>query len=432
MQIRELLKSIEKETELLKTNYTIIGIIESNNSDDFINLLKSYIENQIILEASRIIINGSSPYTLHHIDEIKVLLETNSSSNIELIIHKNDLINTIIFSIESFKNTVKNNLTKEKNIIDTLNYIFSRNTILIEKDFEVLNYLKENETLPEYLAEVSKSIKFNSSSKLKVSPFDIDTEKIREQSSNSIIDYFLTLINSLKNFLSLIYISSGIDIKDENLRILFDGIRERYFELSSDEIIDLFSNFDKYKELFFWIYKKESSKKNLNFIEKLEITRNLIATTISSEKGLLEINDNIYDILKKSKSNYKIYLKSKTKDYFELRFKIEEHTDKLFNSLGEEFSKFADFFRNNLYIFIGLLFSSVVFTILRTQIRSTDASSINIFSEPNFSISISIYGMLSLLILVITLIKTISNICDLDNKLNSIKKDILISLTKKI
>lgn len=81
-----------------------------------------------------------------------------------MIIHKNDLINTIIFSIQSFKNTVKNNLTKEKNIIDTLNYIFSRNTILIEKDFEVLNYLKENETLPEYLTEVSKSIKFNSSS----------------------------------------------------------------------------------------------------------------------------------------------------------------------------------------------------------------------------------------------------------------------------
>ena len=312
MQIRELLKSIQKETELLKTNYTIIGIIEPNNSNDFINLLKSYIENQIILESSRIIINGSDPYTLHHIDEIKVLLESNSSSDIELIIHKNDLINTIIFSIQSFKNTVKNNLTKEKNIIDTLNYIFSRNTILIEKDFEVLNYLKENETLPEYLTEVSKSIKFNSSSKLKVSPFDVDTEKIREESSNSIIYDFLTLINSLKNFLSLIYISSGIDIKDEKLRILFDGIRERYFELSSDEIIDSFFNFDKYKELFFWIYKKESSKKNLNFIEKLEITRNLIATTISSEKGLLEINDNIYDILKKSKSNYKIYLKSKT------------------------------------------------------------------------------------------------------------------------
>lgn len=431
MQIRELLKSIQKETELLKTNYTIIGIIEPNNSNDFINLLKSYIENQIILESSRIIINGSDPYTLHHIDEIKVLLESNSSSDIELIIHKNDLINTIIFSIQSFKNTVKNNLTKEKNIIDTLNYIFSRNTILIEKDFEVLNYLKENETLPEYLTEVSKSIKFNSSSKLKVSPFDVDTEKIREESSNSIIYDFLTLINSLKNFLSLIYISSGIDIKDEKLRILFDGIRERYFELSSDEIIDSFFNFDKYKELFFWIYKKESSKKNLNFIEKLEITRNLIATTISSEKGLLEINDNIYDILKKSKSNYKIYLKSKTKDYFELRFKIEEHTDKLFNSLGEEFSKFADFFRNNLYIFIGLLFSSVVFTILRTQLRNNDNSPINIFLDPSFSTSVKIYGILSLLILLITLLKTISNISDLDNKLNSIKKRYINFIDKK-
>lgn len=238
-------------------------------------------------------------------------------------------------------------------------------------------------------------------------------------------------MNALKNFLSLLYILSSIDIKDNKFRILFDGTRERYFMLSNDEIINLFSTFDKYKELFFWIYKKESTTKNLNFIEKLDIARNLIATTISSEKGLLEINDNIYDILKKSKSNYKIYLKSKTKDYFELRFKIEEHTDKLFNSLGEEFSKFADFFRNNLYIFIGLLFSSVVFTILRTQLRNSDTSSINIFSEPNFSISVSIYGILSLLILAITFAKTLSNIFDLDNKLNSIKKRYINFIDKK-
>lgn len=432
MQIRELLTSVEKETELLKKNYAISGIIESSNVDNFINLLNHYINNQIISEASKIKINNSVPYTLHNIDEIQSLLKDTSLSNIELTIFKNDNNNLIIFSIEAFKSTIKENLTKETTLIDSLNSIFLKNAILIEREnFELLNYIIEDETLPEYLNEVSKSIKFNSPSKLKVSPYNIDIEKIREHSNNPIVDNFLVLINALKNFLSLLYILSSIDIKDEKFKILFDGTRERFFELSSDEIIDSFSTFDKYKELFFWIYKKESIKKNLNFIEKLDIARNLIATTIYSEKGLLEINGSIYDILKKSKSNYKIYLKSKTKDYFELRFKIEEHTDKLFTSLGEEFSKFADFFRNNLYIFIGLLFSSVVFTILRTQIRSTDASSINIFSEPNFSISVSIYGMLSLLILVITLLKTISNICDLDNKLNSIKKRYINFIDKK-
>ena len=75
-------------------------------------------------------------------------------------------------------------------------------------------------------------------------------------------------MNALKNFLSLLYILSSIDIKDNKFRILFDGTRERYFMLSNDEIINLFSTFDKYKELFFWIYKKESTTKNLNFIEK--------------------------------------------------------------------------------------------------------------------------------------------------------------------
>ncbi|MDN5064549.1 hypothetical protein [Aliarcobacter butzleri] len=434
MQIKDLLISVKKETELLKKNYTISGSIKSSNVDNFINLLNNYIDNQIISKASKIKINNSVPYTLHSINDIQSLLKDTSlsESKIELTILKNDDNNLIIFSIEEFKKTIKENLTKETTIIDTLNTLFLKNAIIIQREsFEALNYIIEDETLSEYLNEVSKSIKFNSPSKLKVSPYNIDIEKIREHSNNPIVNNFLVLINALKNFLSLLYILSSIDIKDKKFKILFDGTRERYFNLSSDEIINLFSTFDKYKELFFWIYKKESTKKNFNFIEKLDITRNLIATTISSEKGLIEINDNIYDILKKSKSNYKIYLKSKTKDYFELRFKIEEHTDKLFNSLGEEFSKFADFFRNNLYIFIGLLFSSVVFTILRAQLRNSDTSSISIFSEPNFSISVSIYGILSLLILVITFFKTISNISDLDNKLNSIKKRYINFIDKK-
>ena len=77
------------------------------------------------------------------------------------------------------------------------------------------------------------------------------------------------------------------------------------------------------------------------------------------------------------------------------------------------------------------MFSSVVFTILRTQLRNSDTSSINIFSEPNFSISVSIYGILSLLILAITFAKTLSNIFDLDNKLNSIKKRYINFIDKK-
>ncbi len=433
MQIRDLFKSFQKETELLKNNYNIHGIIESSNVDSFIDLLSQYLKNGIIKETSKVKINGDTiPYTLHSIDTIAINLKKSDSSNLELSLFKNDSNQLIVFSIEAFSKTIKNNLSNEKTIIDTLNSLFTKNVILIEREnFEVLSFTVENDFFSEYFNEVSKSIRFNSPSTLKVSPYNIDIEKIKEHTSNSIVNSFFILINTLKNFLSLIYILSSINIKDKKLKILFDGTRERYFELTNDEVMDSFSILNKYKELFFWIYKKESTKKNLNFIEKLDITRNLIATTISSEKGLLEINDNVYDILKKSKSNYKIYLKSKTKDYFELRFKIEEHTDKLFNTLGDEFSKFADFFRNNLYIFVGILFSSVVFTILRTQIKNNNETTINIFSNPDFSKAISLYGMLSLVIMIITLLKTSFNICDLDNQFKAIKRKYIHFIDKK-
>lgn len=432
MQIRELLKSFEKESELLKNNYNINGVIELSNVNSFIDLIKLYLQNGLIKDASKIKINGGTPYTLHRIDEILDNLKKNDSSEIEVSLFKNDSDNLIVFSIDAFSKTIKNNLADEKTIIDTLNSLFTKNVILIERgSFEQLNYIVDNEVSSEHLSEISKSIKFNSSIKLKVSPYNLNIEKIEKISPEPIVNAFYNLINTLKNFVSLLYITSSFDIKDGKLEFLFDGTRERYFELTNDEVIHSFLTLNKYKDLFIWIYKKESSKKNLNFIEKLDITRNLIASTISSEKGLLEINDNVYDILKKSKSNYKIYLKSKTKDYFELRFKIEEHTDKLFNSLGDEFSKFADFFRNNLYVFVGLLFSSVVFTILRTQVKGSDNSHTNIFSNPDFSNVITIYGILSLIILVITLLKTSFNICDLDNQFDGIKRKYINFIDKK-
>lgn len=150
MQIRELL-TVNKETELLKRNYTISGTIESINVDKFINLLEHYINKKIISEASKIKINDSEvPYTLHNIDEIKSLLNNDSLSNIELTLFKKDEDNVIIFSTEAFQNTIKENLIKETTIIDTLNILFSKNSILVEREsLEVLNYIIEDVTLSE-------------------------------------------------------------------------------------------------------------------------------------------------------------------------------------------------------------------------------------------------------------------------------------------
>lgn len=275
MQIRELLKSFEKESELLKNNYNINGVIELSNVNSFINLINLYLQNGLIKDASKIKINGGIPYTLHRIDEILDNLNKNDSSEIEVSLFKNDSGNLIVFSIDAFSKTIKNNLADEKTIIDTLNSLFTKNVILIEREsFEQLNYIVEDKVSSEYLSEISKSIRFTSPTKLKVSPYNVNLEKIEEYTNNSIVKDFFILVNTLKNFLSLLYISSSFNIKSSKLEFLFDGTRERYFELTSDEIMHSFFSLNKYKELFFWIYKKESSKKTLI------LSRNLILQEI--------------------------------------------------------------------------------------------------------------------------------------------------------
>ena len=416
VSIKNILTSYSKETEELTGVYSINGVIDFNKLDDLINLVKIYLDKELIKKASTIKLDNATPHTLYNIEDIKSSCQNFTSPKIEIKFHKNDN-NLIVFSLNSFINKIKEHLTNKATMTETLNKFFLKNIILVENNIDnKLSYVTEENTAPEYLLEVSKIIKFSSKEELKVSPYNINLENIKN-SDSEIINNFYRLANGLKNYLSLLYIASNIDIKDNNIEIIFDGNRERLFQLTGEETINNFNTLDKYKELFFWIYKKESDIKNQNFIEKLEIVRNLIAITFVKEKSLITLNNNVYDILSKSTSNYKIYLKSKTKDYFELRFKIEEHTDKLFNSLGDEFTKFSDFFTNNLYIFIGLIFSSALFTLLRSQTMHLDSVPHNthIFLNQDVSIVISLYGVFSLILLLISAIKVISNIDDLSS-----------------
>jgi len=433
MNIRELLISYIEETENLASRYSIKGTIDPEKFNTLIELLENYLQKQLIIEASSIKINGASPYTFHQIEDVKNNTIGNSQNiDIEIILLKNNTDNWVVFSIDTLKETLKKNPTNQSAMIGVLNKFFQKNTILcVENDELLLTYIKEEETAKEYLSEVHKIIQFSSSEQLKISPHNIDLTHIKDINSE-VVKEFYNLANGLKNFLSLLYIASNIDIRENTIQIVFDGNRERFFNLSGEDIIDKFNMLDRYKELFFWIYKKESDEKNQNFIEKLEIVRNLIAITFVEDNSLILLNESVYDILKKSTSNYKIYLKSKTKDYFELRFKIEEHTDKLFNSLGDELTQFTDFFRNNLYVFIGIIFSTVIFTILRSQSKSLDTiNQKSIFLNQDLSIVISIYGFFSLLVLLFSTVKVFSNFDDLNKKLNSMKEKYSSFIDKK-
>lgn len=424
--IEKLLTSIIEEKETLTKSYIFAGEINSENFEKLKKILQKFLNDDLIKPTSSIVIGTNPIQYLNKIND----LHCNVVQNIKVTLIKKNLFNKlIIFSLDSIKKNLEENLFLTSTSLSIINSFFKEETIILEDSNKIIKYVNNEKILPTYLNEFTKIIKFKTADTLSITPHNIDMEKINIINVD-INKKFHNIVNSLKNYISLIYISSSIDIieSDKEIKVLFDGNKEKKLSIKPEDIFDNFNQLDKLKEIFFWVYKKEgNNEKNQNFIEKLEIIRNLISISFYEEDTLNKLEDKDFDILKKSRSSYTIYLKSKTKDYFELRFKVEEHIDKLFNNLSDELSKFTDFFRSNLYIFIGLLFSSVVVFILRSEVRNLNTNTNilvhnNILLNENLSGIIILYGIFSLFVLFFSVGKFYSNTFDINRKFLGLKK----------
>lgn len=168
------------------------------------------------------------------------------------------------------------------------------------------------------------------------------------------------------------FLASSMELKGNKLVIRIDGYKEVECEITAEEIEKKFATMSVYHDLIRWVFN-ESHNDELQvrdskqlFLERLGIVRNVFSLEI---KPLLEDKDGLYKVteslLNKCKSSYNVFLKSKTKEYFDLRMKLEEHVEKLIRNLSEESTAFVNSFRNNMYIFISLVFSTLLLTYSR-------------------------------------------------------------------
>lgn len=417
LKIIDFFSSIDNEEESISGFYTIKGVIVEKKIFDLLNALETLFKSEIIQGSSQLTLPDETPFSLYTLNELKDLISSNSDDpkTFEIKLQKNDTKSEIyIFSISTLKKNIQKALVDNLLAIQLLNKFFSKKVMLLE--YSISRYLEytNNDKLELFTKEINKNIRFSSSNPLKITPYNIELEKIKVADSNPYVNQYAELAQQLKHFLCMMYIASEIDILNSEFIISFNGKRERIYKLTVDDIINNFTTSNTFKELFFWIYKREDERSQ-NFHERLEIVRNLIAFTFESKDDILK-NSHNYDILKKSRSSYEIYLSSKTKEYFELRFKVEDHIEKLFTNLGDEFSKFMDYFRNNLYTFIGFMFTSVLVASLRSQ------SPVDFLSNGSASLIIFMFGLLSFVLLITSSIRYFSNISDLVNKKNDLQK----------
>ena len=71
ISIKKLLQSDSDEKEQLVDGYSIKGVVNSENFDTLIDLVESYLDNNLIKKTSTIKLDTSDPYRLYNISDIK-------------------------------------------------------------------------------------------------------------------------------------------------------------------------------------------------------------------------------------------------------------------------------------------------------------------------------------------------------------------------
>lgn len=217
----------------------------------------------------------------------------------------------------------------------------------------------------------SKAVNFVPRENIKIVPSQVRLEALPNTDDKDLVN-INTFYKSFLNAYSLMFLSSSIVLKENKITLKIDGYKEIECVISSGEIESKFEKMSVYHDLIKWVFNESHSDvfqvrdSRQLFLERLGIVRNVFSLEV---KPLLEDKDGLYKVtdslLNKCKSSYSVFLKSKTKEYFDLRMKLEEHVEKLIRNLSEESTAFVNSFRNNMYLFISLVFSTLLLTYSR-------------------------------------------------------------------
>lgn len=287
----------------------------------------------------------------------------------ELNLNKNKQESFPIVSVSCFIKYFQESFPHGNTLFGFINNAFL-NPVIIDEDTPLLqNGISSDESSK--IDIFCKAVNFVQRENIKIVPSQVRLEDVSD-AGNTDLAQIMIFFKSLLNTYSLMFLSSSIELKESKLILKIDGYKEVECEIAPSEIESKFAKMTVYHELIKWVFN-ESLNDELQirdskqlYLERLGIARNVFSLEIKSlmedKDGLYKVNDSL---LNKCKSSYNIFLKSKTKEYFDLRMKLEEHVEKLVRNLSEESTAFVNSFRNNMYIFISLVFSTLLLTYSR-------------------------------------------------------------------
>lgn len=274
-----------------------------------------------------------------------------------------------IVSVPCLISYFQENFQQGNTLFGFINNAFSSPVIIDNKTALLQNSSSSDETVK--IDIFCKAVNFVQRENVKIVPSQVRLEDVQDGNDTDLAKV-KTFYKSLINAYSLMFLASSMELKGNKLVIRIDGYKEVECEITAEEIEKKFATMSVYHDLIRWVFN-ESHNDELQvrdskqlFLERLGIVRNVFSLEI---KPLLEDKDGLYKVteslLNKCKSSYNVFLKSKTKEYFDLRMKLEEHVEKLIRNLSEESTAFVNSFRNNMYIFISLVFSTLLLTYSR-------------------------------------------------------------------
>ena len=334
--------------------------------------------------------------------DLSTEINENDKYDFVLILDKNKDEYFPIVSISGFLNYFKESFQKGNIFFGFINNAFF-NPIIIDTE----TCLLKNSSGPEEFIKIdifSKAVNFVPLENIKVVPSQIWLEDVLDTGDTDLAK-LKTFYKSLLNAYSLMFLSSSIALLENKIILKIDGYKEIECEIASGEIEGKFERMSVYHELVKWIFNESPGDERIRdnrqlFLERLGIVRNVFSLEV---KPLLEDKEGLYkltgSLLNKCKSSYNVFLKSKTKEYFDLRMKLEEHVEKLIRNLSEESTAFVNSFRNNMYIFISLVFS----TLLLTYSRNVGAKGFDdFFVRQDVSFVIMGYSVLNVVLLLMS------------------------------
>lgn len=324
----------------------------------------------------------------------------------QLEVDKKTSTNFPIFNFASFRKSFDSAFKNIDTLFGYLNRSLNNPVLVESHTYPLATFVDDDNNIK--IEFLSKAISQTKKAEITIAP-----SQITFTNDSSLPANVASFFKSILAFYSLLFLSSNIKKENQaSINVTIDGYREISFTFSSEDICDRFCEALVYHDIACWIFSdtpgKPSHLQKQIYSERIGIARNIISLEISPEKADSAFTPSA-SIFRKCRSHFNVYLKSRTKEYFDIRMKLDDHVDKLSKSLSDEVSLFVTTFRANMYGFI-----SIIFTSLLVQATKTDVQNSFLTGSNSVSFLIAGYGAFNLLLLAITSAKLYYSMGNID------------------